>query len=265
VTKEFNVGLFENIVWRGTDTNQARVFDVNYLNPVIFFRPVEYAVGSPDNSFLGLNLSGIIKKQLRLYGQIGLDEFFLKEIRARRGWWANKQGWQLGARWINALRVKGLQVLAEYNQVRPYTYTHGVPDQNYAHYAYPLAHPLGANFREFIGSVSLRRNQWELLIHGMSAAMGRDSLDRTSNVGQNIFLSYTTRHAEYGHKTGQGLKTRMLQSHIRFTYFVLPALNLRLEAGYMQRAEVMENLYELQNPYIYVGLRSGIWNSYRDF
>src|SRR5690606_20577986 len=52
VTESFNVGLFENIIWRGSDTNQARVFDVNYLNPVIFFRPVEYSLGSPDNSFL---------------------------------------------------------------------------------------------------------------------------------------------------------------------------------------------------------------------
>ncbi len=265
VTKNFNIGLFENIVWRGTDTNQVRNFEVNYLNPLIFFRPVEYSVGSPDNSFIGLNLSGILFKTIRLYGQLGLDEFYLSEIRARRGWWANKQAWQLGARYINAFRIKGLELVAEYNQVRPYTYTHGLPDQNYGHYAYPLAHPLGANFRELLGSVSLRRDRWEIYLQTMLVKAGRDSLNRSSNVGSNIFLSYNTRHAEYGHYTGQGLSFTMLQAHLRFTYFVIPAMNLRLELGYIQRSEQIPGIYTLQNPYLYIGLKSGIWNSYRNF
>ena len=265
ITRRFNVGLFENIVWRGTDTNQVRNFEVNYLNPVIFFRPVEYSVGSPDNSFIGLNMSGIIGRSLRLYGQLGLDEFFLKELRARRGWWANKQAWQLGLRHINAFAVKGLSLLAEYNQVRPFTYSHGLPDQNYGHYAWPLAHPLGANFRELVFSASLRKDRWELMAHCTQVSMGRDSADGSTNVGQNIFLSYTTRRGEYGHRTGQGLATSILQSHLRLTYFVLPALNLRMELGYIQRSEEVRDIYVLQNPYVYVAIKSGFWNQYRDF
>lgn len=265
ITKSLNLGLFENIVWRGTDTNQVRNFEVNYLNPVIFFRPVEYSLGSPDNSFIGVNLSGIILKKIRLYGQLGLDEFYLAEIRARRGWWANKQAWQLGVRSINSFGVNGLTLLAEYNQVRPYTYTHGLPDQNYGHYGWPLAHPFGANFRELIGAASIRKERWELMMQGMHATVGRDSLNGNSNVGQNIFLSYTTRPAEYGHRTGQGISTRLLQSHIRFSYFVLPALNLRLEAGYIQRTEQMKEVFELQNPYFYVALRSAVWSRQTDF
>jgi hypothetical protein len=39
--------------------------------------------------------------------------------------------------------------------VRPYTYTHNIDNgvaslANYSHYNQPLAHPFGANFREFI-------------------------------------------------------------------------------------------------------------------
>jgi hypothetical protein len=166
---------------------------------------------------------------------------------------------------MNFVSVKGLQVLFEYNQVRPYTYSHGAPDQNYAHYGYALAHPLGANFKEFIGGFSYRKNLCEFYAQAMYVDMGRDSIYQTSNVGQNIFLSYTTRHSEYGNKTGQGLQTAILQSHLRFTYFILPALNLRVELGYIQRAEHIDDIYELQNPYIYFGLKSGIWNSYKDF
>jgi hypothetical protein len=264
ILKELNVAIFENVVWRGTDTNQVRNFDVNYLNPVIFFRPVEYSVGSPDNSFLGINVNGTLFRKFKLFAQLGLDEFFLREIRARRGWWANKQAWQIGLKYINAFNIKGLMLTAEFNQVRPYTYTHGVVDQNYGHYGVPLAHPLGANFRELIGSLTYREGKAGFNARLMYAVSGRDSA-RSSNVGQNIFLSYTTRPKEYGHYTTQGIRTVILNFHFRYYYLLVPNLNLRLEAGYVQRSESSTAGYKLVNPYFYLGITSSIWNSYRDY
>ncbi len=265
IIKELNVGLFENVVWRGTDTNQVRNFDVNYLNPVIFYRPVEYSLGSPDNSFIGLNLNATVFKKIKLYGQIALDEFLLKEIRARRGWWANKQGWQLGGKYINAFGIKGLKLQVEYNEVRPFTYSHGKVDQNYGHYGMPLAHPLGANFREFLGFVNYRKNNWELSWQGMNVIVGKDTSGTKSNVGQNIFASYNTRSTEYGNKTTQGVKTKILQSNLKFTYYLIPDMNMRLELGYIQRSEKNNQGYELQNPFFYLGFKTSFWNIYRDF
>ncbi len=264
IIKELNVGLFENIVWRGTDSNQVRTFEVNYLNPVIFLRPQEYAVGSPDNSFIGVNINGTLFRHLKLYGQLALDEFFLKEVRARRGWWGNKQGWQLGAKYINAFGISGLKLQVEYNEVRPYTYSHGVVQQNYAHYGMPLAHPLGANFRELLGFVNYRKNSWELSWQGLYAVVGKDSLSPRSNVGQNIFLPYTTRPFEYGHNTTQGVKTTLLQSQVKFSYFLIPDMNMRLELGYIQRAEKNTNNYQLQDPYFFIAFKTSFWNTYRD-
>lgn len=265
IIEEVSIGLFENIVWRGTDTNQARTFEVNYLNPIIFFRPQEYSVGSPDNSFMGLNLNATLFKRLKLYGQLGLDEFFLKEIRARRGWWANKQAWQLGAKYINAFGIKGLKLQAEYNQVRPYTYTHGLIDQNYSHYGKALAHPLGANFKEYLGFINYRKRNWEIGWQGMYAIAGKDSTSGTSNMGQNIFLSYTTRPYEYGHYTTQGIKTIVAQSQIKFAWFIIPDMNMRLELIYIQRSEKNASGYVLENPYFSIGFKTSFWNVYRDF
>lgn len=262
ILKELNIGLFENVIWRGTDTNQVRTFDPAYLNPIVFYRPQEYSVGSPDNSFLGININAKIFKTAKLYAQLGLDEFFLKEIRARKGWWANKQAWQLGAKYINAFKVKGLSVQLEYNQVRPYTYSHGVVAQNYAHYGYALAHPLGANFLEYLGIINYRKNRTQIQIKGIYAIMGKDS---TTNLGSNIYLSYVTRPFEYGHKTGQGIKTNYMQSDIKFTYFLIPDMNLRIEIGYIQQTIINTKGYELQNPYIYFGLKTSFWNTYRDY
>ena len=265
ITKELNIGLFENIIFKGTDTNQTRSFEVNYLNPIIFFRPQEYSVGSPDNALIGLNVNYKLFNRLKLYGQLGLDEFFLKEIRARRGWWANKQAWQLGLKYINVGGIKGLSLQLEYNQVRPYTYSHGVIEQNYGHYGMPLAHPLGANFKELLGFLSYRKNNWEVNWQTMYATIGKDSLNGKSNLGQNIYLSYTTRPYEYGHKTTQGIKTKILQSSIKLSYYLIPKMNMRLELGYIQRSEKNDLGYVLQNPFFYLGFKTSFWNNYRDF
>ena len=265
VIKEFQIALFENVVWRGIDTNQVRNFDPNYLNPIIFYRPIEYSIGSPDNSFLGLNLNATLFKKLKLYAQLAVDEFYLKEIKARKGWWAIKQGWQLGAKYINAFNIKGLKLQAEYNEVRPFTYTHGIVSQNYSHYGMPLAHPFGANFRELLGFINYRKNRFELSWQGMRVIVGKDTTNSTSNIGQNIFMSYNTRSMEYGNKTTQGIKTTVLQSSLKFTYYLIPDMNMRLELGYMQRSEQNTKGYNLQNPYFYLGFKTSFWNSYRDF
>lgn len=264
VWKSLNISVFENIIWQGSDTTRDRGFDVNYLNPIVFYRPQEYAVGSPDNAFIGLNASLKLLNSVKAYGQLALDEFYLKEIRAKQGWWANKQGWQVGLKYVDALKIKGLTLQLEYNQVRPYTYSHGAVSQNYAHYGQPLAHPMGANFKEYVGILTLRKGRWMFSAQGVYAIIGKDSLGN-SNVGQNIFLSYTTRPYDYHHYTTQGVKTDFMQSDIRLTFFIVPQMNLRVELGYIQRSEVSPHVYELQNPYIYFGLKTSFWNFYRDF
>ena len=261
--KNFNISFFENVVWQGTDTNRVRTFDVNYLNPVVFYRPQEYSVGSPDNSMMGLNASVKLFGCLKLYAQGVADEFFFKEIKARNGWWANKQGWQFGTKYINAFKVKGLTLQAEYNQVRPYTYSHASVQQNYSNYGQALAHPFGANFKEYLGMASYRTHRWMLSFQGMSATIGMDTL--SSNLGQNIFTTYSTHPYEYGNKTTQGNKRRLMQSDIKFTYYVLPQINLRIELGYIQRSIKDELGYELQSPYIYFGIKTSIHNFYRDY
>lgn len=264
ILKEVNIGIFENVVWRGTDSNQVRTFEINYLNPLLFYRPAEYSVGSPDNSFIGLNINARIAKALKLYAQLGLDEFFLKEIRARNGWWANKQAWQFGANYINAFKIKGLNIQLEYNEARPYTYTHGLVSQNYAHNGLPLAHPLGANFREVLGIINFRKYRFQLSVKGIYSAVGKDSLQTKTNMGQNIFLSYTTRPYEYGHKTLQGDKHELMQSDLKFTYWVIPNINARFELGYIQQSIKSDAGYDLENPYIYIGFKTSFCNSYKD-
>ncbi|QEC54095.1 hypothetical protein [Anseongella ginsenosidimutans] len=47
ISNRVSLGLFESIMWQNADSTGKRGFDVKYLNPIIFFRPVEYSGGIP--------------------------------------------------------------------------------------------------------------------------------------------------------------------------------------------------------------------------
>lgn len=264
ITKKFNLTLFENVVWQGTDTNRHRGFDPVYLNPVVFYRPQEFQQGSSDNVMMGLNVSYTFPKKLQLYGQLALDEFYLKEIRAGKGWWANKQAWQIGLYALNVANIKNLNMRLEYNEAKPYTYSHGAPAQNYAHYGSPLAHPFGANFREFIISAQYSYKKWFLKIHNVYAEIGKDSSWTKSNVGQNIFLSYTTRSKEYGNYTLQGIRTYFNHFQIDAGYLIVPVMNMRLNISVIYRKNI-DTMWNLENVWFSAGITCNVFNFYRDY
>ena len=62
ISKWLNLSVFESVIWQGKDSLNNRGFDINYLNPFVFFRPIEYSIGSADNSFFGGSLKVTIQK-----------------------------------------------------------------------------------------------------------------------------------------------------------------------------------------------------------
>ncbi|MEW6469149.1 MAG: hypothetical protein AB1458_09505 [Bacteroidota bacterium] len=264
-TKRLNISFFEAIVWQGPDSNRYRGFDVNYLNPVIFFRPVEYSLGSSDNAFLGFGFKAKLPLKSQLYGQLILDEFYLKEIKARKGWWANKQGFQLGLRLFDLFRIKNLEARGEFNYVRPYTYSHGSIQQNYGHMNQPLAHPLGANFMEGIGQLGYRYNNWFFEGKLIVALYGADSAG--TNMGHDIFQSYTTRPYEYGHYTTQGMQYTLSVASVKIAYLVFPDINLQASVGVWSRSETPElsTLDKTLTNFVFFSLSTALWNTQNDY
>ncbi|MBX7182457.1 MAG: hypothetical protein K1X82_10115, partial [Bacteroidia bacterium] len=256
VGKHASLGLFEAIVWEGKNKDgSTRGFDIQYLNPFIFFRPVEYSLGSSDNALLGANLRVRFLKRQVFYMQILLDEFFLKEIKAWNGWWANKQGFQVGLKGYDFAGIKGLFYQGEINYVRPYTYTHYQIQQNYAHFGQPLAHPLGANFIEGFGRVAYQKTQHGIEAKMMYAILGADT--GSVNYGGDLYKPYTTRPFEYGNKVGQGLRTNLLYFELTYSYLINRRWNLRLELSVAARTSktVLQRSNEL---YFGFQLKSGL-------
>ncbi|MEX1189480.1 MAG: hypothetical protein WED33_09495 [Bacteroidia bacterium] len=274
-TKWLNIGLFETIVWQGGDSTGARRgFDVNYLNPIIFYRPVEFSRGSPDNVLIGLNFKAMILKKYQLYGQLLLDEFSLKEVAARNGWWANKQALQLGWKFFDFLGVKNLTWQNELNIVRPYTYGHFTADQSYTHYAQPLAHPLGANFVENVQFLRYRYRRWGIEGKILLAQYGADTLrvDGTmSNLGQNPFVGTAEIGSGplmvpniYGNAIGQGLKNTVMFTDLTASYLINSKTNMRLEAGVSRRTQQNDRI-NTSTIWLFFSFKTTIPNRYYDF
>ncbi len=226
VGKSVNVGLFEGVVFGRKDH-----FDFQYMNPVIFYRHIEGSVGSPDNAVAGIDCKANILHRVQLYGQLLLDEFILSRIKNQPTNWANKIAMQVGAKYIDVLGIKNLDVQFELNRVRPFTYSHSDTIANYTHYNQPLAHPLGANFQELIFVMTYQPfPKWNFNTTGVYYYKGLDSAN--SNFGGDIFKNYNTRKVENGFSTGSGLKEKCFNVNItacyeykRNLFFELNALN----------------------------------------
>ena len=273
--KRWSLGFFENVMWGGRDSLVHRGFDPNYLNPVIFFRPVEYAVGSSDNSLLGLDLSFKISNDIKLYGQLVLDEFLLREVRTdllvklglkdksvQHGWWGNKQGFQIGAKWNNIGNCKNLYSILEFNTIRPYTYAHVSGLSNYGHLNTPLAHPYGANFKEMLWMLNFQKKNWNISFKHIYAVRGLDN--DSSNFGGNIYKPYSQRESEFFNYTGQGVKSVMNYSNITFAYILNPLNMLHAFASITQRYELLPN-EKLYRTFLTLGVKTGLHNTYHDF
>ena len=259
VTKNINFGLFESIIFQPKDTLLNRGFDVEYLNPVIFFRPQEYSLGSSDNSLLGgcfsLKYGGHV-----LYGQALLDEFSLAEIKAKTGWWANKYALQIGLKGRFNQGLNKFFYRIEYNVSKPYTFSHMSSGQNYGNQGMTLAHPLGANFRELLWEMKISHNKWLYKIFTSYYLQGRDK-DGYS-YGSNIYLPYTLRPSDYGIYVGQGLTNRAIRLIFTVSYQLKESGNLNVFVENQLRYESY-NKQTLFFPII--GLRSQLWNDDRNF
>jgi hypothetical protein len=256
LTKWLNIGLFEAVVFGRKDR-----FDFSYLNPIIFYRSIEQQNGSFDNALAGLDVKANLAKKIQLYGQLCLDEFLLSQITKNNGYWGNKWSIQAGAKYIDAFGISNLDLQGEINIVRPYTYSHNDSVANYTHYNQPLAHPLGANFREFIGLARYQpAPKWLAMAKLIYYQQGRDS--NNINYGGNIFLINIPpyRIGDFGHALASGLKTNVLYASFLLSYEFKENLFLELNAVYRKQETKTAPITSTNTSIVSFGVR---WNMHR--
>ncbi len=282
VTDNFRLGLFETVTFGRVDSVNQRSYEAHYANPVIFYRAIEHQLGDPDKVAIGLDWQWLIASRLSFYGQIYVDDFYLKDVRqdvdsllVRVGLrsdrkyenyasFRNKFGLQAGLKWIDFFGISNLDLQFESNLVRPYTYTHFNsyvssirPSASYTNYSQALAHPIGANFSEQAGRITYRyRSDLAFSIQAFKFKQGRDN--NGVNYGANILNCYTTRPEDYGMTFLQGDLMDVTLVDFMVSWEFLP--NMFVDLSTMIRNEKLESRdEEFSDMFLSLTFR---WNSF---
>ncbi|WP_412062301.1 hypothetical protein [Rubrivirga sp. IMCC45206] len=180
---------FEAVVFHDdTLRGNRRGLELGYLNPVIFFRPVESELGSGDNALLGAGIS-VRGRGVRSYLQVLLDEFraagFFDDVHT------NKWGLLAGVHTVD-LGLAGLEARAEYARMRPYLWGHRTESSAYVHYNDVLGHDAGPNADR--ATLALRYRPDVRTTASLSVARTRRGRDPEGvYVGADPRVSYITR------------------------------------------------------------------------
>jgi len=265
VNKKLNIGLFEAVITR---QQNDRSFDINFFNPIIFYRAVEFTRGSEaGNAILGLNAKYKFSNNVSAYSQFVLDELTVGKFFDGSGYWANKFALQLGLKYHKAFNIDHLSLQGEYNMVKPYTYGHFNPILNYGHFNQPLGHLWGSNFWEAIGIARYKKDRW---FGNAKLTVGKKGFDTNgSNYGGDIYLSNDDRIANTGIELLQGNKTSIFIADLQAGYVINPATNLQFFGGLTLRnfdpTTETTNFSKQNTTWFTIGLRTDVFNWYFDF
>ena len=265
ISGKFQVGLFENVIFSRGDH-----FEFQYINPVILFRTVEQFLGSSDNVIIGIDWRYNFLHRFSFYGQFVLDEFRLSSLKENNGWWANKYGLQMGLKYIDVAGIDHLDMQIESNMVRPYTYSHREITDSYSHFNQPLAHPLGANFKELIVLFNYKpANKIFIKAKALFAYKGEDKDEYSW--GGNILKSNKNRPLDNDGKVrdngfyiGSGAKRNITQYSFDIYYMFFHNYNLFGSVIYRKDISELPG-YDLNEMYIAAGIRVNIDNKSLDF
>jgi len=265
-TSKLNIGFFESVVWYNTN---RRGFDVNFLNPLIFFKTAEYEAGSNgSNTVVGLSASYKMPYQFQVYGQFLLDEMQVDNFFNKPDHWANKFGYQIGVKYPDAFKIPNLFLRLEYNSVRPFTYGHNTQIANYSHNYQALAHPWGANFNETVFEVQYRKNR--IYAHN-TLSMGQKGFDYPNDDiahGGDINHYYDRTDGITSYPKLNGNLGKILIDQFEAGYIVNPATNLKLFGGFIYRkTSIDQEIKTVKNEttkYIYFGVKTHLWNDHFD-
>jgi hypothetical protein len=270
VSNRLNLGFFESVVW--TNTN-GRGFDMNFVNPIVFYRAVEFSSSSKSgNALLGLTYKYKWNNQVNLYGQLLIDEFSTGDILGGENSWKNKLGYQLGAKYFNAFHVDNLVLQLEFNHVRPYVYSHSDPITNYGQNNQSMGHQWGGNSQEWLLLGYYHKDRLYVNAKITFGTRGFDFNTTTDkfNYGQDIYKDYDVdRPYDKGVVVGQGNKTSVFISEVQVGYLINPATNLKFFGNFLYRnfnptTNTAVN-FANETTWFSIGFRSDVFNWYFDY
>lgn len=230
------ISLFDGCIWNRGDSLSSRNSHPLYYNPIPILSGLILNGTDEVSSLSGLNIGFQLHPQHYLYGQIALQQFNVSR-------WAA----QIGYRGYNYFGLPDLLFQLELNTVPSHFYSSENPRLNPSHYNLPLAHPKGQGFTETLIRLAYEWKRVYLNISGhyyiLSGYNSSTILplyeDWALESGNLVFLN-----SELGYRFNR-------------------KMNLCLFGSLTYREEHLKQ--RTSNTVVIVGLRTGLFNHYKDF
>ena len=133
--------------------------------------------------------------------------------------------------------------------------------QNYGNKGSVLAHPYGGNFYEILGEIKWQKKKWLFKAFVNYHLYGADFTDSIS-YGGNIYASYNSHPNQYHNYIGQGIKTNGIKFMFSAAYLIDKSSNLQV---FIENHFQGNTYYNIPGYQLVVGLRSCLWNDYRNY
>jgi hypothetical protein len=246
VGKRLEIGIFESTIWQKMRNERIIKTDYSQFNPLIGINSVRFGFADTNNVMLGLNFKIHPFYKFDIYGQIVVDDPS-----------KDHYAFQLGAKWYEPFKIKKLMIQGEINQAARKMYSYSDPLQNFGHYNQPLAHPLGAGFWEFIAIGNIRNDDW--FVEARLSYSTFRIYDGPSQYWKDIFIEDYREAA----LTTEYKQAKLFYHDIKTGYVFNPKTNACFILGWMHRKYLGFNDPE-KTSYLYIGLRTTLFNSYYD-
>lgn len=249
ITNKLQLGFFEGTIYQNYEDSIGQIpLSPLFYTPIIGVNSIINGLSGVNNSILGLNFNYKIINRAMFYGQIMLDD-------------KNKNGHQIGLKWFKFLNIKNSWVQLEYNNVSPSSYSQNKKYilQTYTHTNQELAHPLGANFKEYILSFCVERNRW--FARGKFIYYNQKSKS-VEGLESNILVPIGTASLE-------NYNRRVYHTSLEISYLFNRKTNMQIFAYYGYRDElhnynINKNVINNFESFFTIGFRTNLINIYED-
>ncbi len=249
-TKWLHLGLFE-----GTMLGKNDGVPLGLFNPVIFLQLPDKKNAVQDRNYIGVDVKANLFNRFQVYGQLMIDK--LKTDGLKNKTWDNRFGYQAGLKYVDAFGLNNVDVQVETNRVRPYTYAANDELTSYVHYNQPLAHPLGANFHEYIAIVRAQPiKQLYLQAKVIGYYQGLDLIGY--NLGSDPFGGWDKRLSDVRVRVGDGDRATCIIGSFVASYELKQ--NLFIDANFTKRNYETLITPENNTTFMSIGFR---WNMAR--
>ena len=235
VTKKITLGFFQGMIWHAGNDHNKQDLSWQYFNPIIYSNLPEYKLTNRNNILIGCDFKLKLTSKLNLYGQLMADDLSNTN---KNG---NAVGYQLGINYFDVFGIKNLFFQLEYNDVNETSFNSPLgttTNQSYSHYNQTLTYtPCSGKELIFIADYKWKR----------------------------FFANLKYNHQNLSNNSTDFYANSIVNAKVG--YLINPAYNFNINLGITYRSQNFTSFTNLNNQtnYIYLGVKTNIYNLYYDF